>query len=1042
MSDPRDPPRATLRRTLAARSGLQLRLTKMIFVFGDFTLDESTFELRGPNGVVPLERRVFDLLAHLVRNCNRVVTKEELFRVVWTDRVVSDASLSVAIAALRRGLGDDPRNPQYVTTIHGRGYRFTQNVETHSTERLASPHRTAPTLSSLVGRKKELELIERSLARAKTGEVQVVLIAGEAGIGKTHLIEAFLNTARETGHATAVGRCPEEPGAPAFWPWIQVIRQRLDAIPALELAPMLEGCEEIIELIPELASKVSTSAAPQLQNPQQARFRLFEAVIEVIARAAQQSPLVVAFDDIHRADEASLALLSHLAASKQPVPLLLICSHRVPLKAHLALGTVARLARLPNELSLVLEGLSEDDARFLLQSHAPSHSSPEVGYQLHRESGGNPFFLIQLARNLSRAAPEGTRPGLPSSLASLLTVELGRLSRDATEILSVAACAGSEFSVALLGLATGVSLDSLRPLLQECEDEFLIVPAESPLRFRFRHDLLRQAIYESLSTARRSRLHGQIADAFLELTPDVPGPQLATLAHHLFESASSDRLSTAIAIAIRAGDWSSSCFAHEEAAVHYERALELMDLAANCDERERCSLLVALGTQLIRAGSRQLARRAFDHASKIARRIGAATIVAEAALAVAPGVLALESGVVDSFLIELLETALHELGTENAATRSKLLASLSVALHWSDDPEIVRRLASEANDVANSVDDRMAQTYSLQALWSASHGPSFQQDREQIAEKLVAEAGDRNPESSLVSRLFLLYSLLERGDMAGFDQHAVSFRELAEQLRQPQALWYAELLSAMRSMLVGDFDAAVRAREQFTMLGQRANDANAIHSALAHGTLICFEQGDVSGLVSTARDMGMRYPTVHVWRAAEAWLLALTGDYVSASKKARAVSMIPLREPSRMDWCGTLALLGETAAITGDVELARDVFDRLKPLADSYIVLGLCTLCWGSADRVLGLLADRLGRHTEATHYLRKAIDADKRIGARPWVARSQVSLVRVISQQRRIPASLKASTFDLLSEATCTAEALAMTRLLSEISNLKRGIA
>src|SRR5262249_35914971 len=189
----------------------------MRYAFGGFELDDSTFELRRAGQLVPLRPQALDVLFHLVRARDRVVTREELLEVVWAGVAVSGTALAQAIVAIRRALGDDGEPPQFIQTVRARGYRFIQEVaekaETH-----------APAKDELVGREDALATLEGFLRAACEGRGGAVLVTGEPGVGKTRLAAALGTRAIGAGAKVVGARCHDQPAAPSLWPWLQVLR--------------------------------------------------------------------------------------------------------------------------------------------------------------------------------------------------------------------------------------------------------------------------------------------------------------------------------------------------------------------------------------------------------------------------------------------------------------------------------------------------------------------------------------------------------------------------------------------------------------------------------------------------------------------------------------------------------------------------------------------------------------------------------------------------------------------------------------------------
>jgi tetratricopeptide (TPR) repeat protein len=625
---------------------------------------------------------------------------------------------------------------------------------------------------------------------------------------------------------------------------------------------------------------------------------------------------------------------------------------------------------------------------------------------------------------------------LPSDLRAAISLQIADLSDDACELLQVAAVAGTVFAAPEIAGALGIDTPELFSILEEAVEARVVAPTSPPSEFRFRHALLRDALYQGLSTARRSVLHERMARALVNLHGAEPSRHLSTIAHHFYEAASAGRWDESIDFSGRAAEYSASCLAYEDSAHHYQRAIEVLELATDSRRERQAAMLVRLGAQLTKSGDRVGARDAFERALRSPGGNESSRLIAEAALSLAPGVLALESGVVDAFLIELLEEALSGLSADNSGIRARLTARLSLALHWAEDSSIARHLASEAREFSKLTSDPEAIASAIQAEWSSRHGPDHREARSRLSAELLASPCEgATEETQLVSQLFAIYSALECGAPRDLALHLESFRHLALHLRQPQGQWFAEMLDGMAAMLAGQFDRGARLLGRFSTLGSRVNDANSVHSALAHAAYLSFERGDLSQLIPAAQQIAQDFPSVDVWKSACAWMLALTRRHSDAQAQLRRMGGAQIaRLPSRMDLNGTLCLAGEAAALVRDNETAQAIYGRLLPLSDGYAVLGLGTLSWGSVARVLGLLAESLGLSEAAIEHMRDAVANNEKIGARAWLARSQFELARMLVDAQR-PVG---EPGQLILRAGETARELGMSNLTREIESLR----
>ena len=265
-----------------------------------------------------------------------------------------------------------------------------------------NPRPVAPA-TPFVGREPELATLSERLAAASAGHGSMVVLAGEPGIGKTRLAEEVAAQARAHGARALWGRCWEGEGAPAFWPWVQVIRAYLrghepEALRA-ELGP---GGADIATLVPELRALLPEAPAPPALDPAQARFRLFDSITAFLAQAATAQPLVLILDDLHWADIPSLLLLEFLARDVADAHVLVVGSYRdvEVARGHPLMRTLANLARSPHVARLTLAGLTAPEVARAIAEVSGTPPPERLVTALVGETEGNPLFVTEMVRLL------------------------------------------------------------------------------------------------------------------------------------------------------------------------------------------------------------------------------------------------------------------------------------------------------------------------------------------------------------------------------------------------------------------------------------------------------------------------------------------------------------------------------------------------------------------------------------------------------------------------------------------------------------------
>jgi DNA-binding CsgD family transcriptional regulator len=449
--------------------------------------------------------------------------------------------------------------------------------------RVSSPH--------LVGRVEELARLEAALERARAGSPAVVLVAGEAGVGKSRLITEFAARATSSGARMLTGGCVAFSGGElAYAPLIEALRDLTRQLEPAALAALLaDGHGALTRLLPELDKPDSPAAlTPAGEYGQD---RLFGQLRRLLAQHAGDTPVVLVVEDLHWADRSTLQFLAYLIPSLRGERLLLVLSYRsdeLP-RTNPIHGWVLEQYRSDRVEQLELERLSRAELAEQLIGILGG-PAPELVQEIFVRSQGNPFFAEELAASSVQGAPAA----LPGRLRDALLLRVGACSPTAQTVVWAAAVAGRRVDERLLAAVVALSHVDLLAGLREAVDQHLLVVGFGEDTYTFRHALVQEAVYSQLLPGERGLLHAALARTLAGLLRagelDQPGSAAEVAIHWSRAHDVANTLTWSVRAAVEADE----LHAHAEALRHYERALELWDRAPDPAERAGMDRVEAL----------------------------------------------------------------------------------------------------------------------------------------------------------------------------------------------------------------------------------------------------------------------------------------------------------------------------------------------------------------------------------------------------------------------------------------------------------------
>ncbi len=902
--------------------------------------------------------------------------------------------------------------------------------------------------SFFVGRQRELAELRSGWEDATAGRGRVFLVEGEAGIGKTRLMEELAAEAAGTGGGVLWGRCREGEGAPPYWPWVQILRSYLRSADAESVAAeMACAAPHIAQLVPELRDRFPHLGAPVTSlESENARFYLFDAITTFLKDASAKRPYLLVFDDLQWADAPTLLLLKFLAHGVREARILLLttCRDQEVRSAPATASVLAALARDGHRVPL--RGLAAADVKLLIE-WAAGHPAPEGLVRIvHRETDGNPFFVDEVVRVLAAEGAlehpaEATRGfPVPQGIREAIRRRLGPLSAACGELLMLASVIGREFDLGSLARASDKSAEEVLALLGDAITHGLVVAHPgAPDRYRFSHALVRETLYEELGPAERMRLHCRVGEILEQIHGDDLEPHLAELAHHFLRSPAPGS-GKGIEYSVRAGRHAATSFAYEEAVEHYRRGLQALDLSGAVRPAERCRLLLALGHIQWRAGDGSGARETCRRAAELGRKIGDPVLLARGALGFGgegSRLIWVHAGVVDQSLIRLLEEAVSSLGDGEDVLRSRLLARLAINLYFSPARERGLALSEEAVTLARRSGDPWALAVALRARYVAIWRPESVDERLAIAAEIVALAettGD--PEMALPGHRFRIIGLLELGEIEEADREIAAWAQIAVELRQPLYLTHLAMWRAMRAILAGRFGEGEAEAARALELSRQTPEMDGSQQLVTLIGIVRVLQGDLDELVRAVREFTDRNPTIPTWRCYLAYLYCEQGRLSEARAELDLLARGGFAAlPRDAHWILAMSFLAAVSVAVEDREKSASIYDLLLPFAPRIGVVAALS-CWGSVSLYLGLLAAALDRIGQAKEHFEDAIEMHERIGARPLRAATECAYARVLLASAD-PADRRKGE-EILRRAETAATELGLARLTERIESLR----
>jgi DNA-binding CsgD family transcriptional regulator len=859
------------------------------------------------------------------------------------------------------------------------------------------------------------------------GHRHLVLLGGEAGAGKTRLVTEFARSVHERGAMVLYGVCSDDVELP-YQPFAEALAHAFAFIEDDRRQWLAgDGVVDLARLLPHFFADRS----PHVElDPATQRYRLFEAIVGVLANLARRDPVFLVLDDVHWARRPTIQLLEHIIRSARLHHICLVATYRTtPTDMSEAFHeALPDLRRRPGAHRLVLGRFDREGVMAFAEAMAgheldQSHRRLIDGLLVHTE--GNPFLLGELWRHLveqGRLGRLGNRLVLagriddissPETVREVVGQRLAALPEATRAVLELAAVAGPVFELSLIAAAASITqadaLDAIEPALAAH-----LVEDTGADRFRFAHALVRRAAEDGLSPAKSRHHHLAIARAM-----EAGGSaDLDELAHHVVKAVPLASASEAIALARRAAAKSMAAVAHDNAAVALAK---VMPLATG--RPERIDLLIEFGAARMRSGHAVEGLRVTSEAADLARSIADHERFIRATLTAGEAMWrgAVHGAGTQKLVAEALSVAPDDI------TRAELLACGSGALAFSGRDDEALSWADEALAIGRAQHSDRTIKLALESALFAHWTPSTINRQLAYANELIDLATTTGDEEALLyayDKLMVGLTMLGRLDELRrvLNLHG----RLARQLNQPLFQLLDVQVRAMVALNDGLFEEAEALAEEGATWKDALPNAAGGYGVQMFG--LRREQGrldEVRPQVEVITRLGHEAAT---WKPG---LAALHAELGSIDRCAELLAELVADDlgaiPRDSLWPAALSYLAEACRATGDGRAAAQVYDHLLPYAGFNITVSGGMGWYGAADRYLGMLAEVGRRSDEALQHFEAALRFDRRLPSPTWTAHSCYELGRFLATKGPRHRE-RAET--LLHEATAIADRLGMTAL------------
>jgi class 3 adenylate cyclase/tetratricopeptide (TPR) repeat protein/ABC-type transport system involved in cytochrome c biogenesis ATPase subunit len=857
-------------------------------------------------------------------------------------------------------------------------------------------------LSKFVGRTSEIGMLLDRWELVKVGQGQAVFVSGEAGIGKSRLVDALEERLHENQHELIRLQCSPYHATSAFYPIIQRLSRFAGFSPADDQTMRAEKFRSILKRYGENPSDVGSIYA-ELLSLDVGEFKLLdlsaqqrkELIVQTLANrlllAAKVAPVLFVVEDAHWIDPSTSEVLKQVVSRLHSAAILVVVTHRPEWTADWATG-------LAQVTTLAIGRLTKQQIRELIESMV-ADVPVQLAERIAERTDGVPLFVEELTRSILESGKAASlNVEIPDSLQGSLMARLDRLTAVAKEVAQVASVIGREFDRGLLSKVAGLDDRALDGALHQLmSTQLVVVGGVVRDALIFRHALIQDTAYQSLLSRRRRYYHEAIAKVLIDAYPDLVVTQPELIAQHYVKA---QKIELALPYWMKAGQRALRRSANYEAVDHFQNALAMAeDLSGQARQKEVLEASLKLGEALAAAGRVSDSVAKYRLTAQLAREAGDTKAFIRSALGFDVAQFLSAQPLAES--LQLITEAMGKIESNDQRSRCQLLSRLARAHSLVGDSKNSAKCHKEGVNLARRLGDKNSLfEFSVLSFLTPTTVKSITESNDRTArvDELNRLSADINDDDARGRALTIdVYVSTELGNRARANRAVEGLEELGTLRQRLNILWLARMARAMMAILDGRFTTAEALAGEALALGRQTHGAEVEGVYGMQMFTIRREQCRLSEVAPVVKHFIEENPDETTWLPGFALIAADLGYHDAAQRRLSELARTGFAMPLDAKRSASLSFISEVAVSLGDREAAQTIYDLMLAYKNMTITAGVATVCFGAASRYLGMLSAALGNFEKAAEHFEHALEMNAASGSRPWLAHAQAEYANLL---------------------------------------------